>query len=428
MMRGHLDPQVLIEWRGFVAIAVWPIILAGMAGYFTCIWPGSRPVRRILYSICFPAIFGLSLICGRFIYLERQVGSVLQTGSSVFHDASSWPTLLWKLGPGLHFCVFGILLVTIFVSRLELGIASLPVSLPKGHYSVPEDAESSGRLDMLVWVLVGPLVLSVGMISLFTIGIPLIASLRLPSYIQSDWFSRLARLLDTFVSFVLVLWIVGRGGRQVVWHSMRMPEPKHFLLGLSFPVGISVLLSTANYLFDRMQWAAHEFGRISAPEFGSYFGFPDPWLLLLVFAALFEEIAFRGFLQPQFITRYGLYRGTFLVSLVWAAFHFFADSYSGATDTGVLATVAFRIFVCLALGFVFSWLTLLSGSVLPAAVAHAFYNVLVYSGFGPEFPGKGFVRTGMWALLAYVLFRWWPVPIRDESSDVAPAVSPESAI
>jgi len=38
---------------------------------------------------------------------------------------------------------------------------------------------------------------------------------------------------------------------------------------------------------------------------------PDPWLSLLFFGALFEEIIFRGLLQPRFIQRYGLYRGIF---------------------------------------------------------------------------------------------------------------------
>jgi membrane protease YdiL (CAAX protease family) len=163
-----------------------------------------------------------------------------------------------------------------------------------------------------------------------------------------------------------------------------------------------------------MQWGVHNFGNVTAPQIGTYFKLPDPWLLLLFFAALSEEIVFRGLLQQRFIQRYGLYRGIFLVGVVWAAFHFFSDPHSGESDLGVLINLASRIFMCLSLSYVLGWLTLRSGSVLPAAFAHTFYNVLVLSRFGPAFYWKGMVRVGLWAVLAYILFRYWPVQAADE--------------
>jgi hypothetical protein len=35
---------------------------------------------------------------------------------------------LWQLGPGLHFSIVGLLLVSIFLSRMAFGIATLPIS------------------------------------------------------------------------------------------------------------------------------------------------------------------------------------------------------------------------------------------------------------------------------------------------------------
>src|SRR5207244_12061972 len=99
----------------------------------------------------------------------------------------------------------------------------------------------------------------------------------------------------------------------------------------------------------------------------------------LIFGGFFEEVIFRGVLQTRFIHGYWLYRGIFLVGVIWAAFHFFSDfSFSSLTDQEVLAKLGFRMFMCVALSFVLAWLTLRSQSVVPAAVSHARYNALVF--------------------------------------------------
>jgi membrane protease YdiL (CAAX protease family) len=186
---------------------------------------------------------------------------------------------------------------------------------------------------------------------------------------------------------------------------------KWCLRALAFPVGIEFLISVGQYSVDRAHWAAHDFGRFAPPQFGSYFSAPGIWLLLLFFSAFFEEVIFRGLLQTRFIHRYSLYHGIFLTGIVWAAFHFFSDfSFSHFTNLGVLETLAFRIFNCVSLSFVLGWLTLCSGSVLPATVAHTVYNILVFSEFGIPFDGKSTLRIALWALLAYLLFRYLPDP------------------
>ena len=85
------------------------------------------------------------------------------------------------------------------------------------------------------------------------------------------------------------------------------------------------------------------------------------------------------------------------------------------------------MFTCLVLGFVFSWLTLRSGSVLPAAIAHTLFNVFVFSSFGLDFYGKDWVRLVLWAVVAYVLFRYWSVKVEDEPGAVATIVEAEPA-
>ena len=61
------------------------------------------------------------------------------------------------------------------------------------------------------------------------------------------------------------------------------------------------------------------------------------------------------------------------------------------------------------LSFVLGWLTLETGSILAAALAHTFYNVLIVSDLGPPFHGKDWLRLGLWAALGWALFRYWPV-------------------
>jgi membrane protease YdiL (CAAX protease family) len=373
---------------------------------------------------------GLVLIFNQLDTLGHAPASVLEIVGQAAGGASWLHRIPWKAMTGFHFCLAGLLLIAIYTSRLVLGIAQLPLSWPGGPSVGPGDEEKWSGLQFLIWFLVGPLFVLYSLFTFLTLGLPLILSSRLFAYIQSAWFLQLSYALGALFVFAILLWIMGEESRQVVWNSARLPEPRYVALGLAFPVGIAVLFSTGQYLLDRSIWAARNFGKGFPPQFGSYFGFPDPWLLLLFFPALFEELIFRGLLQRRFVQRYAVYRGIFLVGIVWAAFHFFSDfsSARSLSETEVLLRLGSRLFTCLALGYVLGWLTLRFGSILPAAVAHTFHNVLIYSGFGRPFLGKEPVVVALWAVLAWGLFRSWPVRAKDDV-EAAPSVpSPEPAV
>jgi hypothetical protein len=51
------------------------------------------------------------------------------------------------------------------------------------------------------------------------------------------------------------------------------------LLALVFPIGIDVFISAGQYIVDRAQRAANDFGKFAPPQFRSYFHVPDIWLL-----------------------------------------------------------------------------------------------------------------------------------------------------
>jgi membrane protease YdiL (CAAX protease family) len=424
--KGELNEQIRVQFVLFLSFARYPLIFSSMAGYFVCFWPGERPIRRILGSVCFPAILSLAAICGRFLYISAQPISVLESSGSLIRILGSWPARLWALGPGFQYCLLGIALILVYVRLIAVGSTSLPLVLPPPRASEFQDAVSWKRTKFLVWMLIGPLFLAGPMLAFLTMGLLYLSSSHLPAYLGSEWFVRLGRIVDPLIALGITCWVAGRDGRQAAWHSIRAFQTQYALLGAAVPIGVSLIISVGNYVFDRVLWA-HGFGVYWVPEFRTYFDFPDPWLLLLFFGAFFEEIVFRGLLQPRFIHRYGIYRGIFLVAIVWAAFHFFSDSYSGTSDIGVVLRLASRVFTCLVLGFVFSWLTLRSGSVLPAAIAHTLFNVFVFSNFGPDFNGKDPVRLVLWAVVAYLLFRYWPVKAEDEPGAVATIVEPEPA-
>ena len=402
-------------WLEYGAVFfVYFIIFSGIAGYFVCFWPGKHPVRRVIWLVCVPALLGLALMFTRIFYLSAGPASVLESSSSVFsHRLRLTEANLWKLGEGFRFTLLGLVLIAIFTSRMVLGIARLPVTLP--HTPISEESPAAWwRLQIVIFVLVGPLFLVGVLLSMASIGFPFMLYARPPAYVQSIWFSRLAPVLETVAACTVVLWLMGQENRRTVWESIRLPDRISALLSLAFPIGTAVLISTGHFVVDRQLWVAHGVGKFPEPEFGSYFDIPDLQFLLLFFAAFFEEIIFRGLLQRRFVQRYGMYRGIFFVGMVWAAFHFFSDfSFTRASNLMVLEHLGTRVFICVTLSFVLGWLTLRSGSVIPAAVAHTLYNVMVFSNFGSPFPGKDIVRVSLWAVLAYALFHYWPVRAED---------------
>jgi membrane protease YdiL (CAAX protease family) len=412
----------------FNSLGVLPIVFAGAAGYFVCFWPGNHPIRRILVLILLPVVIGLGslIICPD--HFAGPARSVLDSaGSIVAHQVPWAQTMLWKAPQGVQFTLVGLLLIAIFVSRLAFGVASLPLSLPAKYVSQPEDPEFSRRLNLLIWFLVSLTFLAGGLLSLVTFGVPFTLTSRVPPYVYSEWFTRLSSIIQGALVLGIALSIVGKDGRATIRRSIRLPDVRWPLLALAFPIGIDILISAGQYAFDRVQWSTHGFGTLYRPQLALYFKVPEIWWLLVLFvAAFFEEVIFRGLLQTRFILRYGMYRGVFLVGIVWAAFHFYSDfSFRHFTYQEAIFQLCFRLFLCTALNFVLSWLTLRSESIVPASIAHALFNAFVFSPIGPSFAGKEVLRIALWATLAYVLFRYWPISPVTGLERVTKAESPE---
>jgi membrane protease YdiL (CAAX protease family) len=191
------------------------------------------------------------------------------------------------------------------------------------------------------------------------------------------------------------------------------------------------LLSAPDYLVARTNWAIYAFQQTLAPEFTSYFDLSrvwDPWLLLLTFGAFAEEFVFRRLLLRKLMPRYGFHRGIFLTGIVWAASHFRSDSYFGLSVGGVFFQLAIRILICLAMNYVLAWMTLRWKSIIPAGIAHTVSNILVVAGINYQTSWAGELQILEWAVVAFLLFRYWPLAQTEPAEAISPPVRLESAI
>lgn len=389
-------------------LALYLVVFSELAGYFVCFWPGTRPTRRVVAFVWLPTVAALLLMLGRIIYFGAPYSSVFENLTSVATDKIRWGWETASQLSGFQFSFAGLVLTSVFLLRLATKTASLPLSLP-GELAHLEDAESWHRLQRMIWFLVSLVFLPGALVSFLSSVVASIFSQDVAAYVYAPWFSIATSIPEAALFAGIALWIAGRDGRRTVWSSIRVPNLRWVFLGLTVPCVIDILISLGLYARDHMQWAAQGVGILEPPHFRSYFFVPN-WLTFFGAIEVFaEELIFRGLLQTKLTRRYGLYRGIFLVGIVWAAFHFYWDfSFLASSAPLSLAKLGNRIFLCLSVNLELAWLTLRSRSVIPAVISHTLFNVMVFSPIGPVFAWKSELRLVLWTVAGWILFRYWP--------------------
>jgi len=117
-----------LQSGALILFATYMPLLAGMAGYFICFWPGRHLVRCILCWVCLPALVGLSLTYGLFLSFGLGPSSANGTGKYTAHTFGWALSALWSMGPEFHFALLGLILVVLFTWRLATGHSSLPLA------------------------------------------------------------------------------------------------------------------------------------------------------------------------------------------------------------------------------------------------------------------------------------------------------------
>lgn len=185
-----------------------------------------------------------------------------------------------------------------------------------------------------------------------------------PSWRSSQQLIALPAQLLLYGVLYLALWAIIRlKCNRPLWPSLgwvrsRVPGWQAFLGGclLSFIVGLlGAALKTPQVRspFDRF---------LHSPAWILLFG-----LFAVIIGPLFEEMIFRGFMQPLLTRDIGIPAGIILTAAVFGLLH--APEYSGAWQYVLLVGFA---------GACFGWVRVWGRSLVPSALMHAGFNFMFF--------------------------------------------------
>jgi membrane protease YdiL (CAAX protease family) len=406
----HLWTIALYQSQGDTAARVfgWLAKLPLTAVYFggaAGLWLGfdskPNPSKWLTRFVVFPVVAGwlANIAVAKYFQQRFPYVSAANLPQSFTHGATS-DSFLGNVGLGFWVTLVGLSLILVVHRSLSRSELDLPVTFGD---AIGEPVECQTR--KFVWLMV---VCTMPLTLLFT-------TVALASANPAFWQNGLNEhhLLELFIQLVtavpfagLLLFAVGPGAWRILRPTMKSPPIGYIVLAIAFPFLIASIPGVFAFAVARVQWASSEYGQFDKPLLRDQFinfGWNYFWMLI---SALVEEIAWRGYLQPRLISRYGLYRGIFFVGIVWGAFHFPSDFGPTTHLIDFVAHCAGRLVNCVAWGFVLSWLTLRSRSVIPAGISHGVMNAL----YTMRWPGdvSNWIMYFFWAALAVVLFRYWP--------------------
>jgi membrane protease YdiL (CAAX protease family) len=434
------DSPVLQAVNSWIPIYWWCSLVfyvCGAAGLFISLWPGRSPVRFVFLFVWLPCFLALAEICARFLYLVWQPSYPLLDNAiaSKQHNISWAISALWQIGPGFHFSVAGFVLISLSLLRMAMGLSTLPMSLAAGSVLTSEEREQWGRL----WLFILFAAVCFYVVRFFA-NLPLLGIWALLSHAgfadkngnisgKAAWIFYLFGPRTSLLVVAAAAWTIGKDRWKYAREFLSAPPGKFLTLAVIFSTVIGQFVPIIEYLQARIHWAVYEFGRFFEPSWDSYFTIPSA----SVFAeylpnAFLEEVVWRGYLQPRFVARFGLYRGIFLLSVAWGAAHFQTDFSVASTDGWIIALIFRRLATCTALGFVLSWLTLRSGSIWPAAIAHGLDNVFLMNASGSNPLIRHAFHISLWSALAWLLYRYWPPQAVNQPSVEPLELAPEGSV
>ena len=181
------------------------------------------------------------------------------------HNISWAAVTLWQLGPGLHFSVLGLLLVSIFLLRMALGIAALPISLAEPPASSSDNQDEWNRIWLFVWFCITSLVVVRIIAGLPFLRLVFLLSHDPASVSKWSWISWIHEPLIGVLIAGAAAWAVGKDRWKSLRQFLRLPGMGYLGLGLVIPVGVWILIPLVSYLHDRIVWAETGVGKIIPP-------------------------------------------------------------------------------------------------------------------------------------------------------------------
>jgi uncharacterized protein len=139
-------------------------------------------------------------------------------------------------------------------------------------------------------------------------------------------------------------------------------RPSPFNLGIALVGGVllAFLVSALAALLHTPQVPSPVESLMKSPVLLSLFG-----VMAVTIAPLFEELLFRGFLQPLLSRTFGVVAGIVITAVVFGALH--APEYSMAWQYALAVSIV---------GAVLGWVRFKSNSIIPSTVMHGSYNAV----------------------------------------------------
>lgn len=405
---GMSVPQPYV-WRLEIPGLGLGLMVAGSIGLFAALVKTRKPARLLFFGVVLLSLATLVLIGAIATLSFGKLGepgyfAPSLPGAPALSRFQMVVQLTANLSVGWRFANVGLVLVAIFLILFVLQRSSLPMSVraTSNHPLASPPGDQHRRTMLFVWAMICLVALP------DILSIAILLGVRQTRYAALAGTTSLTTLVFALPLLAFVLLAVGKEGRKLVGKSLRLPHIRYVALAAFVPAAVGFAWPTLTFAYARVHWTTYERSRgYPAPDAGDYFrlpGFSSLWLLV---PALVEEVAWRGYLQPQFVRRYGLARGVFFVGLIWGAFHFSWNFHSTMTDQRVLLTLSERLLGTVVLSYVLAWLTIQSKSILPAGIAHATYNIFI-TDYSFTFRTPWWLAIVLWAAVGYLLFRYFP--------------------
>ncbi|HEX4076560.1 MAG TPA: CPBP family intramembrane glutamic endopeptidase [Candidatus Acidoferrales bacterium] len=417
-----------VRWRIAVVLIALPMLAAGATAGYLCLFGVQKPVRILVRAVLLPALVSLVAIpvVGLIWFSQLLLSSDPAAESILEANHGAVATILQvpgDLGPGLQIAALGFILMVIFTWLVGSGRTTQPLRLrfSSSPFTVGASIEDDHRTGMFIWMMIcfvplANLLQSVLFVLLTPFGsfVASISALR--------WTDRIFGALSQLALVVLAL---GRDRVTALNRSILLGPPEYTGIGALIPAGLACAWPLVRLFLDVNHYLVGFGG--DRPKLGEYAAAPSASLLWFFVPAFIEEIAWRGYLQPRLVRRYGIMRGIFFVGVVWGAFHFAGDFQASMNSGGVLLHIAQRLTEMIAISYVLGWLTMRSGSILPAAVAHGVFNISLEAGFFSGLVLPVWVIALAWGIVGYLLFRYFPPDAISGEGTAVPAPNLEAA-
>jgi membrane protease YdiL (CAAX protease family) len=250
-----------------------------------------------------------------------------------------------------------------------LPIGPAPIEDPVPEAPVPEKKPFWGYLDLML--VLGLVLAFVAVILLGAAGlvfaVPSLRQDQAPLLLPTQ----IALYAAVYVSFRVVLGL--RHGKPVLTSLGWCPARFNLLLVGLGGVLLAFVVSALAALVHTPKVPSPVESLMGSPILLSLFG-----LMAVTLAPFFEELVFRGFLQPLLTRSLGMIAGIVITAAVFGSLH--APEYSFAWQYAVAVSLV---------GVVLGWVRVRSNSIIPCTVMHGAYNsvfvvALIFTKFHPD--------------------------------------------